>query len=138
MEERKMADMNETFEEEIMNKLIIEEYIKRFDPEIQKIFYHLYGENLEAIPEDLLHNVERAEKFFEILLTVHNVKHQKLILMRFGFVTGSPMTVQEVADEFGIRRERVRQIESLFLRRIRYSFRNFANLEKALDSSDEF
>ena len=134
----KMENVNEIFEEQIMNKLIIEEYIKQFEPEIQTIFYHLYGENLEAIPEDLLQNPERAEKFFELLLTIHNVKHQKLILMRFGFVTGSPMTVQEVADEFSISRDRVRQIESRFLRRIRYSFKNCANLEKTLDSGDEF
>lgn len=134
----KMENTNKTFEEHIMNKLIIEEYIKQFDPEIQAIFYHLYGENLEAIPEYLLHNVERAEKFFEVLLTVRNPKHQKIILMRFGFVTGSPMALQEVAEEFGMRRERVRQIESVFLRRIRYSFRNVDNLEKALDSDDEF
>ena len=133
-----MADINEKFEEQIMNKLIIEEYIKQFAPEIQEIFYLLYGEQLEAVPEYLLHNVERAEKFFEVLLTVRNPKHQKIILMRFGFVTGSPMTLQEVAEEVGMRRERVRQIESVFLRRIRYSFKNVANLENDLDSDDEF
>ena len=130
-----MADMNEKFEEEIMNKLVVEEYIKQFDAEIQEIFYHLYGVHLEGIPEELLHNVERAEKFFERLLTLHNTKYQKIILMRFGFLTGSPMTVQEVADEFGITRERVMQIDSLFLRR-KKCFGRTAKLEKYLDSGD--
>lgn len=39
-----------------------------------------------------------------------------MILMRFGIETGSPMTLEEVAERFGVTRERVRQVESKFLR----------------------
>lgn len=59
------------------------------------------------------------ERFLKGLLNLNNVRSQKIILMRLGIVTGSTMTLQEVAEDLGIARERVRQIESMFLRRFR-------------------
>lgn len=52
----------------------------------------------------------------ELLLKLKDVKSQKIILMRYGIATGLPMTPEEVANEFEMTRERVRQIESEFLR----------------------
>ena len=42
-----------------------------------------------------------------------------MIRMRFGFEGGQPSTLEKVGDEFGVTRERVRQIESKALARLR-------------------
>lgn len=39
-------------------------------------------------------------------------KHRKIMLMRFGFITGHPSTLEEVGKEIGVTRERIRQIEA--------------------------
>lgn len=114
-----MSEVNADFENEIIEKVILEEYILKFDPEIRSIFYDAYGSSLEAIPRKLLQSNLSMDRFLEGLLSLNNVRSQKIILMRFGFVTGSPMTLEEVAEELGITRERVRQIGSLFMRRFR-------------------
>lgn len=113
-----MSEINSDFENEIIEKITLEEYIKQFDPEIRNIFYDAYGRSLEAMPQKLLQSNMSMDRLLEGLLKVNNVKSQKIILMRFGFVTGSTMTIEEVATELGITRERVRLIESNFIRRL--------------------
>ncbi len=114
-----MSDITESWEEEILAQVSIKEYIYKFDPEIQAIFYNSYGKNLDAIPKELLRSDSRIEEMLEQLLKLGSIRSQKIILMRLGIVSGTPMTLEEVANEFGITRERVRQIESMFLRRCR-------------------
>lgn len=114
-----MSEINANFEDEMIERLTLEEYIEKFDPEIRNIFYNAYGKSLEAIPQNLLQSNLSMDRFFEGLLKMNNVRSQKIILMRFGFVTGSPMALEEVAEELGITRERVRQIESMFMGRFR-------------------
>jgi len=114
-----MSDETDFWEEEILTKLSIREYINKFDPEIQAIFHNSYGKNLEAFPKELLSPGSRTEYILEQLLKLGTIRSQKLILMRMGIVTGTPMTLEEVANELEITRERVRQIESMFFRRCR-------------------
>jgi len=45
-------------------------------------------------------------------------REAKIIRMRFGLEGGSPLSLQKVADEFGITRERVRQIEHEVLHKL--------------------
>lgn len=110
-----MSEINANFEDEIIEILTLEEYIEKFDPEIRNIFYNAYGKSLEAMPHNLLQLNLSMDRFLEGLLGLNNVRSQIIILMRFGFVTGSSMTLQEVAEALGITRERVRQIESMFM-----------------------
>ena len=114
-----MSEISTDFENEIIEKITLEGYIKQFDSEIQNIFYNVYGKSLEAIPQNLLQSNLSMDRFLEGLLSLNNVRSQKIILMRLGIVTGSTMTLQEVAEAFGITRERVRQIESIFIGRFR-------------------
>ena len=111
-----MSEINEIFEDAILAKLSIEKYIKEFDPEIQQVLYNSYGKNLEDLPKEFLNSNDGIGKILEQLLRLGNTMSQKIILMRFGIMTGTPMTLDEVAKELGITRERVRQIESRFLR----------------------
>ncbi|MDP3685269.1 MAG: RNA polymerase sigma factor RpoD/SigA [bacterium] len=46
-------------------------------------------------------------------------RDRKIVTMRFGLASGVPKTLAEVAKEFGISRERVRQIQERALERIR-------------------
>ena len=82
-----MFEIDEIFEDTIITKISIEEYIKKFEPEIQQIFYDSYGENLENIPKE--GSGYWIVDMLESLLEFKNIKYQKVILMRFGFVTGT-------------------------------------------------
>ncbi len=44
----------------------------------------------------------------------------RIIQLRFGFVDGDPHTLQEIADEFGLSRERIRQIVGEAMHRLRH------------------
>lgn len=114
-----MSEISTDFENEIIEKITLEGYIKQFDPEIQDIFHNVYGKSLEAMPQNLMQSNLSMDRFLERLLDMKNVRSQKIILMRLGFVTGLPMTLEEVAEALGLTRERIRQIESMFLRRVR-------------------
>ena len=108
--------MTENFEDVIIARMTAQECIENFDPEIQAIFYDRYGKNLEALPETFFHANFSVIDLMERLLKLPSVKHQKIILCRFGIVTGSVMTLEEVGEKFDITRERVRLIESNFIR----------------------
>ena len=124
-----MSEINEILEDAIITKLSIEKYIKEFAPEIQQILYKSYGKNLEALPKEFLNSGDGTEKVLEQLLKLGNTTSQKIILMRFGIMTGTPMTLEEVAKELGMTRERVRQIESKFLR-LHSGYKKKIKLEK--------
>lgn len=124
-----MSEISADFENEIIERITLEEYIKQFDPEIQNIFHNVYGRSLEAMPQNLLQSNLSMDRFLEGLLSLNSTRSQKIILMRLGFVTGKAMTLQEVAEVLGITRERIRQIESTFMRR----FRSHARRKKLID-----
>ena len=46
-------------------------------------------------------------------------REQKILSMRFGLENGIAHTLEEVGQEFGVTRERIRQIEAKSLERIR-------------------
>lgn len=46
-------------------------------------------------------------------------KERDILLMRFGFETGTPMTLEEIGQKFGVTRERIRQIEKQCLGKLR-------------------
>ena len=48
-------------------------------------------------------------------------RERKVIELRFGLVDGHPRTLEEVGREFGVTRERIRQIESKTLLKLRTS-----------------
>jgi RNA polymerase primary sigma factor len=55
------------------------------------------------------------------------------VRLRFGLDDGRPRTLEEVGKEFGVTRERVRQIESKTLAKLRHPLRS----EKLRDYLDE-
>jgi len=76
-------------------------------------------EDEKAIPP----SVEAArtllrEKLKEILVDLTS-REQKILSMRFGLEDGITHTLEEVGNEFGVTRERIRQIEAKSLEKIR-------------------
>lgn len=51
-------------------------------------------------------------------------RERKVVELRFGLVDGHPRTLEEVGREFGVTRERIRQIESKTLAKLRHPSRS--------------
>jgi RNA polymerase sigma factor (sigma-70 family) len=73
---------------------------------------------LEAVSDTLLR--EQVERVLDSL----DGREQRVIRLRFGLDDGRPRTLEEVGNEFGLTRERIRQIESLALRKLRHPSRS--------------
>jgi RNA polymerase primary sigma factor len=52
-----------------------------------------------------------------------SLREQRIIQLRFGLTDGHPRTLEEVGREFGVTRERIRQIESKTLAKLRHPSR---------------
>lgn len=63
------------------------------------------------------------EQLNEVLNTL-NERERKVIQLRFGLQDGHPRTLEEVGREFGVTRERIRQIESKTLSKLRHPNRS--------------
>ena len=67
---------------------------------------------------------EKAESVFlreeiDQMLQGLNPREREVIVLRFGLETGHPMTLEEVGKRFKVTRERIRQIETAALRKLR-------------------
>ena len=63
------------------------------------------------------------EQLEEVLATL-TPREQQVLRMRCGLVDGKPHTLEEVGKEFDVTRERIRQIESKALRKLRHPSRS--------------
>ena len=63
------------------------------------------------------------EQLEEVLSTL-TPREEQVLRMRFGLVDGKPHTLEEVGKEFDVTRERIRQIESKALRKLRHPSRS--------------
>ncbi len=76
-------------------------------------------------PSDAASFTMLQEQLQEVLNTL-NVRERKVIQLRFGLQDGHPRTLEEVGREFGVTRERIRQIESKTLGKLRHPNRSSA------------
>jgi RNA polymerase primary sigma factor len=60
-------------------------------------------------------NKERAMGLLDML----NERERKIIELRFGLIDGNTKTLAEIADEMGVSRERIRQVEAATIKKIR-------------------
>ena len=63
------------------------------------------------------------EQLEEVLKTL-TPREEEVLRMRFGLIDGKPHTLEEVGKEFDVTRERIRQIESKALRKLRHPSRS--------------
>jgi len=62
--------------------------------------------------------IKDIDQFLEQVVADFNPKQRKIISSRFGLKNGKRSTLQEIGDELGITRERVRQIEEQSLNKL--------------------
>ncbi len=75
-----------------------------------------------VVPMEAAAFIMLQDQLEEILHTL-SAREQKIIQLRFGLTDGHPRTLEEVGREFGVTRERIRQIESKTLAKLRHPSR---------------
>ncbi len=76
-----------------------------------------------VVPVDAASFILLQEQLEGVLHTLHE-REKKVIQLRFGLLDGHPRTLEEVGREFGVTRERIRQIESKTLSKLRHPSRS--------------
>ncbi|MBW3578174.1 MAG: sigma-70 family RNA polymerase sigma factor [Actinobacteria bacterium] len=61
-----------------------------------------------------------ARRQIERALSSLDERERRIIMLRFGFVDGQERTLAEIGDDFGMSRERIRQLEKLALAKLRH------------------
>ncbi|RME11064.1 MAG: RNA polymerase sigma factor RpoD [Ardenticatenia bacterium] len=74
-------------------------------------------------PVDEASRTMLAKQLREILSQLTD-RERKVLELRFGLYDGRPRTLEEVGQEFGVTRERIRQIEAKALRKLRHPLRS--------------
>jgi RNA polymerase primary sigma factor len=75
------------------------------------------------VPVDAASFILLQEQLDSVLHTLSE-REKKVIQLRFGLTDGHPRTLEEVGREFGVTRERIRQIESKTLSKLRHPSRS--------------
>jgi RNA polymerase primary sigma factor len=75
------------------------------------------------VPIDAASFILLQEQLDAILHTLSD-REKKVIQLRFGLTDGHARTLEEVGREFGVTRERIRQIESKTLSKLRHPSRS--------------
>ena len=76
-----------------------------------------------VVPPDAASFSMLQEQLTQVLDSLAD-RERKVIELRFGLVDGHPRTLEEVGREFGVTRERIRQIESKTLAKLRHPSRS--------------
>lgn len=66
----------------------------------------------------------KREAIFEVLDSLCSDREKEIILERFGFVDGTCKTLEFLGERYGVTRERIRQIESKALKKLRSSYKS--------------
>jgi RNA polymerase primary sigma factor len=76
-----------------------------------------------VVPVDAASFILLQEQLDSVLHTLSD-RETKVVQLRFGLTDGHPRTLEEVGREFGVTRERIRQIESKTLSKLRHPSRS--------------
>lgn len=71
--------------------------------------------------EELLHDQQLRERLRELVSARLSPREQRILRLRFGLDGDEPQTLEELAEDMGVTRERIRQIERRALRRLRHA-----------------
>lgn len=122
---------NEQAEDVVLQTLAFDSFNEMYENAVSKekdIFdkheehiYRLFIEKLSVFDdiEDIIGEQEMRETVNEVLNTLTD-REQKVIRDRFGFDDGKEKTLEEVGADFGVTRERIRQIEAKALKKLNH------------------
>ena len=85
--------------------------------------HELFESNTFERPDNYVINNDLREKVVEVLGTLTD-KEASVIASRFGIYDNNPRTLDSVSKDFGLTRERIRQIEAKALRKMRHPSRS--------------
>ena len=79
----------------------------------------LLEDNTEQSPESQMSETMMRQEVWDVLGDVLTQREKDIISLRYGLSTGEPHTLEEVGSLFNLSRERVRQIQSKAMRKLR-------------------
>jgi len=105
-------------------------------------FGEIIGDEKAQTPLDLLSH-KNMHMQLDDLLEVLDERERKIIDARFGLGDEKPKTLEEVGQEFGVTRERIRQLQNIALKKLRRALQKKEApgprpLGKAGESNDDF
>ncbi len=82
-------------------------------------FYNFIKDEKASVATDEAVDHGSARKVLEISFDELKPKEKEVLILRFGWEGDPPKTLKEVGDEIGVTRERIRQIESKSLKKLK-------------------
>lgn len=82
----------------------------------------LFDENIPSVEKQI--EEEFMKRDVEDVLKTITPREEKVLRLRFGFYNGIQKTLEEIGEEFGVTRERIRQIEAKALEKLRHPSRS--------------
>lgn len=96
----------------------LDESAKTGDGDDDRTIGDYVADKAMATPEESLNQTIIREEVLELLKTLPE-REEKILRMRFGIDDGRPRTLEEVGKECNVTRERIRQLETKALRRLK-------------------
>ncbi|PLX47820.1 MAG: RNA polymerase subunit sigma-70 [Desulfobulbaceae bacterium] len=94
----------------------LESPVREDSDDDQKSFLPDHGPSVEQEVAEM----EIRERMMELLTSLHDTLNEKeQVILAARLLSDEPLTLQDIADQFGISRERVRQIEANLLKKLK-------------------
>ncbi|QBC31475.1 RNA polymerase sigma factor RpoS [Pandoraea cepalis] len=120
-----IADLTGKTPEEVIDILALNEHVASLDAPLEidpgSSLLDLLSDDHSAAPEQEVQHRE-LEDLMRLWLSRLSTKHRYVIERRFGLNRVEPATLEELADEMGLTRERVRQIQQEALVKLKRYF----------------
>lgn len=124
---QELSEATQVSLDQVEEILILSRLPASLDTPVGEDFNASLGELIEnreiSSPEDVALTEVMKQQVDKALCTLTD-RESRVSRLRFGMAGGRPHTLEEVGREFGVTRERIRQIESIALRKMRMPSRS--------------